>query len=408
MIHTFELQKQISPQEVKSIRKRYSFHASATTKTGTTFYKTNDLKDKGIKELVIMKMPSRADIGYDFFIKIQINPNVIMPPANLQLQKEDISSYPTGINIFTDLFVFSLYDYIYDFLPELNIHRGKLKLADICNIPDVDEKERLYNEWHKDNYYSFKLNRIDYTYDVYLCPQEYLILLNRGYKLKSKKVKDLKFDHEYGEQNIDVKNNSIELKFYDKERQLVEVKMLPEIAQKHPVLRIELSLLKHKMYDIRNNMSKRVERTLFDFADVDIADEYVTKYVNKITGEGDYVEYDAAIRTIENSSYGKNIKFKLKELILAISKHRGIDAYLESIKGNAKPTEATVKKHLKMIHDLGINPVTISKKGFENVPIIGGERSLPSLSKIVQAYSKVESAAKTDETTDYRIGDGFL
>ena len=69
MIHTFEIQKQIDPKMVKSIRKRYSFHASATTKTGTTFYKTKDLKDKGIKELVIMKMPSRADIEYDFFCK---------------------------------------------------------------------------------------------------------------------------------------------------------------------------------------------------------------------------------------------------------------------------------------------------------------------------------------------------
>ena len=408
MIHTFEIQKQIDPKMVKSIRKRYSLHASATTKTGTTFYKTNDLKDKGIKELVIMKMPSRADIGYDFFVKIQINPNVILPPVNVQLQKEDISNYPTGINIFSDLFVFSLYDYIYDFLPELNAHRGKLKLADICSISDVDEKERLYNEWHKDNYNSFKLNRIDYTYDVYLCPQEYLMLLNRGYKLKSKKTKNLKYNHKYGEQNIDVKNNFVELKFYDKERQLIEVKMSPEIAQNHPVLRIELSLLKHKMYDIRTNMNKRVERTLFDFADVDIANEYVTKYINKITGDGDYVEYDTAVRIIENSLYGKNTKTKLKELILAISKHRGIDAYLESIKGNAKPTEATVKKHLKMIHDLGINPVTISKKGFENVPVIGGERSLPSLSKIVQAYSRSESAGVIDDTASYTDIDQWM
>lgn len=146
-------------------------------------------------------------------------------------------------------------------------------------------------------------------------------------------------------------------------------------------------------------MNKRVERTLFDFADVDIANEYVTKYINKVTGDGDYVEYDTAVRIIENSSYGKNTKTKLKELILAISKHGGIDAYLESIKGNARPTEATVKKHLKMIHDLGINPVTISKKGFENVPVIGGERSLPSLSKIVQAYSTCESAGVIDDTT---------
>ena len=78
----------------------------------------------------------------------------------------------------------------------------------------------------------------------------------KNYKLKSKKVKDLKYDHEYGEQNIDVKNSAIELKFYDKERQLVEVKMSPEIAQNHPVLRIELSLLKHKMYDIREKKNR--------------------------------------------------------------------------------------------------------------------------------------------------------
>ena len=46
--------------------------------------------------------------------------------------------------------------------------------------------------------------------------------------------------------------------------------------------------------------------------------------------------------------------------------------------------------------------------GFENVPVIGGERSLPSLSKIVQAYSKIESAAKTEETTDFQAKDGII
>ena len=67
MIHTFELQKQIDPKDVKRIMKRYLFHTtSATTKKGATFYNTNELKDKGIKELVIMKIPSRTDIGYDF------------------------------------------------------------------------------------------------------------------------------------------------------------------------------------------------------------------------------------------------------------------------------------------------------------------------------------------------------
>jgi hypothetical protein len=55
----------------------------------------------------------------------------------------------------------------------------------------------------------------------------------------------------------------------------------------------------------------------------------------------------------------------------------------------------------------GINPVTISKKGFDNILVIGNERLLPLLSKIVQLYSKVVSAAKTDETTAYDIGDGF-
>ena len=396
MIHTFELQKQITPEEVKRIISRCSFHTSYSAKNDTIFYTTKEFRDMGINEVTIMKLPSQAEMGYDFFIRLVVNPSVITPPVNAQVEKEDARNYPTGINAFSELYIFSLYDYLYSIFPELNAHRSKASLTGICKVEDIRRKEALYNEWHEDNYHSFMLNRIDYTFDISLCPQEYLTLLNRGYKLTRAELKE--FEHEYGAQNVDAKNKSIEFKIYDKERQLKETMGASSvIAQKHPVLRIELSMLKPKMYDVRNRRQKQVERTLFDFADADIGFEYVEKYLTMIAGSGDYVDYDTAIGIIDNSEYSNNIKLKLKALVLAISKHRGIETYLKTLTRQKKPTVETVKKHLKMIHALGINPVTISKKGFENVPSDNGVRFLPSLLKIVRAYYHAESPDFTED-----------
>ena len=396
MIHTFEISKKISSKTANEIRKRMKFKSFSRKKSGDVFYVSTDLMDQGINRVKIQKRKMDNIPGYEDYIFLVINPSVMLPVANTMIAKEDRRNYPTGTNIFSDLFVFSLYNYIYSFIPELNAYRGLKSWREIANISDLVERERLYKEWEKVNFRSFKLRRIDFTYDIDRCPQEYLALLNRGYKIKF--GENTKYGHEYGEQNIDAKSKSIELKVYDKERELMERMMVSEeIASNHPVLRIELSLTKNKMNYIRRKKNKSVERTLFDFADADIGFEETFKYVKRMVGEGSYVEYDTAIQIIDNSNYSDNIKSKLKAHILGISKHRGIEPYLKSFKNSNNPTEGTVRKHLKMIHDLGINPVTISKKGFENIPVVGGHRGLPSLLDYLRLYYKIESEKDFDK-----------
>ena len=44
-------------------------------------------------------------------------------------------------------------------------------------------------------------------------------------------------------------------------------------------------------------------------------------YVSKLTGKGIYVTYDRAMNIIDNSSYTKNKKVRLKKVIEAVAKN---------------------------------------------------------------------------------------
>lgn len=128
-------------------------------------------------------------------------------------------------------------------------------------------------------------------------------------------------------------------------------------------------------------------------------------YVNRLTGKGLYVTYDRAMNIIDNSGYTKNKKEHLKKVIEAVAKKHGIAKVLEQVE-NGKITDLgtfkTVKRYLKEIEKLGINPVTISAR--MNVPKqtlknqSGGkdlsEKILFSLVDILSAYG--------DQIEDYQ------
>lgn len=95
-------------------------------------------------------------------------------------------------------------------------------------------------------------------------------------------------------------------------------------------------------------------------------ERYVLEYyVSKLTGKGIYVTYDRAMNIIDNSGYTKSKKVRLKKVIEAVAKKHGIAKVLEQIeKGMITDlgTLQTVKRYLKEIEKLGINPVTISAR----------------------------------------------
>ena len=64
-------------------------------------------------------------------------------------------------------------------------------------------------------------------------------------------------------------------------------------------------------------------------------ERYVLEYyVSKLTGKGIYVTYDHAMNIIDNRSYTKNKKVRLKKVIEAVAKKHGVpitDEVLEQI-----------------------------------------------------------------------------
>ncbi len=195
MIHTFEISKKISPQTAKDLLKKYYFEMSKGKK-GNSFYTSTSLVDQGINKITIQKKPLNNLPGFEYYIYLVINPSVILSPVNVKIKKDDIRNYPTGMNIFTDMNIYGFYDHIYSIIPDLNAYTEGLSRDQIWDSNDVENSLKLLSEWEAANLNSFKLSRIDYTYDIKYFPQEYLILLNRGYKIKFGKNKE--YEHMYG------------------------------------------------------------------------------------------------------------------------------------------------------------------------------------------------------------------
>ena len=169
-------------------------------------------------------------------------------------------------------------------------------------------------------------------------------------------------------------------------------------------LRIEVQVKKRKL----NTLVKKfglMGRELQYLVTPEVERYVLEYYVNRLTGKGLYVTYDRAMNIIDNSGYIKNKKERLKKVIEAVAKKHGIAKVLEQVE-NGKITDLgtlkTVKRYLKEIEKLGINPVTISAR--MNVPKMilknqsGGkdlsEKILFNLVDILSAYG--------DQMEDYQ------
>ncbi len=72
------------------------------------------------------------------------------------------------------------------------------------------------------------------------------------------------------------------------------------------------------------------ERTLFDFVDIDLAHEMVTKYMVQRCYRGDYYDYKTALEMIDSNNQIKtNMKVKLKQVIEGVQYYHGVDKYIE-------------------------------------------------------------------------------
>lgn len=193
------------------------------------------------------------------------------------------------------------------------------------------------------------------------------------------------------------KGKSLNINIYHKQTELEKRQLECDPDTDYNFLRIEVQVKKSKLNTLVSKVGLK-GRELQYLVTPEIERYVLEYYVSKLTGKGIYVTYDRAMNIIDNSGYTKSKKARLKKVIEAVVKKHGIAKVLEQVEnGNITDlgTPQTVKRYLKEIEKLGINPVTISAR--MNVPKqtiknqSGGkdisEKILFNLVDILSAYS---------------------
>ena len=201
--------------------------------------------------------------------------------------------------------------------------------------------------------------------------------------------------------NIDLsyiyyKGKSLNINIYHKKTELEKRKLARNPDIDYDFLRIEVQVKKAKL----NTLVKKfglIGRELQYLITPSVERYVLNYYVSKLTGKGHYVTYSRAISIIDISGYTKPKKERLKKVVETVAKKHGIANVLEQVeKGLITDlgTLKTVKRYLKEIESLGINPVTISARMDVPEQILktqgGGkdlsEKLLPGLVDILSAY----------------------
>lgn len=388
MMHTVQLRTFLPKEIWEAIRtdKRYEFRYQKGKGYFTTKY-----VDLGLNEVKMTKY-SNGEVTH-YYMDFLVNLNLFFYSDTLI--GEDINRYrntPLQGNMIGAMHIYSLYAEIIKRFPLLN--KCEYSLEDIDGMHNKPRWE-LVEKWQTDNHYAFYLSEIDYTYDIPLpFADTYLKVLNCGHQPANSKR--IRHEHEYGEDNLYEKNGSIKINTYDKKRELMERYGDKKNAQRHQVLRVEVALKRRNLSNLvrRDKYSNLEERTLFDFVDIDTGYEMVSKYMHQRCYRGDFYDYQTAMNMIDsNNSIKPNMKTKLKAVLNGVQYYHGVDKFIEKyVEGGGK--EETVKSHISRLEDLGINPVTISRRDKGGFPLPGGGRVLPSIFTMIDKMHTIEKDNK--------------
>ncbi len=380
MLHTVQLRRFLTKEIFESILrdKQYEFRYQK----GKGYF-TDQYVDIGINIIKIKKY-SRPEVTY-YYIDFIINLNLFIN-AN-DISEGEIRQYRNTAlhgNVINSVLIYSMYAELLKIFPLLN-------MSDSTRDCIITIENEPVLKWEVDNHYAFYLYEIDYLYDI-PSPfvKTYIKLLNYGHQ--PSRIKRIKHEHEEGEDNLYELNGSIKINTYDKEREILERFGDEEDAKKHQVLRVEVGLKKRKLSTLvsQDKYSKLEERTLFDFADIDIGYEMVTKYMRQRCYRGDYYDYNTAMLIIDsNDKLKPSMKMKLKAVLEGVKNYHGVDKYIEHAVADGKK-EATIKGYIKRLEELGINPITISKRDKDAYPLPNGGRFLPSILTMIDIIYGIE------------------
>lgn len=291
---------------------------------------------------------------------------------------------------------------------------------DVFRAAECDETVMAYfNECYWPDY---KLRRIDYSLDIYTEYKGLLLkLVSMGYGITNKKTTVY---HGKGRREVEsyyIELASYHINIYDKFTEMVKKDPQSEIEKKEKyLLRFEIQILKDFLNNQVSNNNKlgndSIKRELQYFNRSDSEYCIMQKYLHKIIGGGNYYTYDVALEIVNASEKTKNKKEKLCKVLYLVAKHGGIRNFLECVKKHEITdkdydfNEETAKGHLKELHKLNVNPVTISQAMQKQMEAIEQKihmELLPDSLKYPQSRKKDDSLYML-QYPQYRYGIDFL
>lgn len=239
---------------------------------------------------------------------------------------------------------------------------------------------------------TFKLKRMDFACDIYTDFKIRLLeLIKQGYDVKAFSDGTRVYCNDIThiiETNYYV-SNSVTINIYDKEAELKAKNKPIPLEDEHRIpylLRFEVQAQKRKIHNLKNKEQAKtgleIERTLDEFVNGNYEYENLNYYMKRIIGEGNYYEYDTAIDIINNSNLKNNMKQKLIKVIKHVSKRQGIANFLKAVaKGIITDCGklTTAKDYLKRLHEMGINPVTLSRRQVDEMKQIQQQYPMPDI-----------------------------
>ena len=221
----------------------------------------------------------------------------------------------------------------------------------------------------------FKVRRIDYPLDILTDYKDiYMKLLAQGMlpsnmKKKHKVYYGFDVNGDSIIQSKQAKTKSVSINFYDKEKEMMDKgePIFPEDYQQiHDTLRLEIQVQRRRInYLINKTESTVEERLLKDVMDVDVEEKELNYYFSKVIGGGLYFTYPNAIQLIQNSKFKADKRLRLCKVIDYVVKYHGVSNFLDRVK-DGTITDcgklSTVRDYLRDLQNMGINPVTISRR----------------------------------------------
>ena len=348
------------------------------------------------------KVSEDSDITYHYMITAIVNTGVMFHGDR---------HFSNNILSFTPDFEKAIIYNLLEILPCLEVY------------PELREQDSA--KWHEWNIY--KLRRIDFVFEIKQNNQQYLELLNAGYTLREKTytrnyyedeellidvsddepdiedsedIADLESEYTSNVQYIYYKGKSLNINIYHKNREIIKENLSANADNDYDFLRIEVQVKKNKLNAIVNKFDL-IGRELPYIVTPEVEQYILDYYVKALTGTGIYVTLDKARCIINQSHFRADKKDRLKALVEEIANRHGIAIVLKKIE-EGKITQLgkldTVKKYLKDIQSLGINPLTISNRMAKNTPTLylpnvsGGsdfnEIALPNIVDMINGYSE--------------------